>query len=140
MKWMLELLIGLLCLNCSSDNHCEDQVVCDSKTIIDPILFENAPRGNLRVNELSINNHCLTINFSSSGCSGRSWIIVLVDSGVVSESIPAQRFLRLSLKNDEMCEAFLTREMAFDISNLQVEGNQVLLNIVNSDKSVLYQY
>jgi hypothetical protein len=39
-----------------------------------------------------------------------------------------------------MCEAFLTREMAFDISNLQVEGNQVLLNIVNSDKSVLYQY
>lgn len=64
----------------------------------------------------------------------------LVDSEEIFEFYPPQRNLKLSLSNQEDCEAFITKEMSFDISNLQVDGNQVQLNITNAEESILYEY
>jgi hypothetical protein len=44
------------------------------------------------------------------------------------------------LKNDELCAAVIGKEMTFDISQLQVNGNRVLLNITNSGDQILYEY
>ena len=92
------------------------------------------------INSLKITENCLKINFSSSGCSGDTWELKLIDSEDILESNPVQRNLRLSLKNEELCLAFITKELSFDISNLQVDGNQVQLNITNSDDEILYEY
>ena len=62
------------------------------------------------------------------------------DSEIILESIPPQRELRLSLKNEEACLAFITKEFTFDISSLRVDGNQVQLKIVNADETILYEY
>ena len=88
----------------------------------------------------SINDNCLKINFSSGGCNGDTWELKLIDSEDILESYPPQRNLRLSLKNEELCEAYITKELTFDISNLQVDGNKVQLNLTNSDKNILYEY
>jgi hypothetical protein len=56
------------------------------------------------------------------------------------ESFPPKRNLRLSLKNDEDCQAYFVKEIAFDISELQTDGNQVILNITNGDDEILYSY
>ena len=63
-----------------------------------------------------------------------------IDSEAILESNPPQRNLRLSLKNDELCQAFITKEITFDIDILQVDGNNVLLNLINSGDQILYEY
>ena len=70
----------------------------------------------------------------------RWWELKLIDSEDILESNPPQRNLRLSLKNEESCLAYITKELTFDISNLQVNGNKVQLNLTNSDKNILYKY
>lgn len=114
---------------------------CDRSAISGAIAYQSALTDPLTVNNLTINGNCLTINFSSSGCNGDSWQVHLVDAGSVFESNPPQRNLKFSLKNEEMCEAYITKEISFDISSLQVEGSEsVLLNIINTSDEILYSY
>ena len=136
------LLIALILLtfSCSNDDDNGSQNNCDFETIISEQQYENAPSDQVFINSLSIENGCLEINFSASGCSGDTWEVKLIDSEAVFLSNPPQRNLRLSLNNEELCEAFITKVMSFDITNLQLDSNEVLLNITNSDDSILYEY
>jgi hypothetical protein len=139
-KILFLTLIGLTILSCSKDNDNENPVNCDFETVISTEQHANAPSDQLTINSLAINDNCLKINFSSSGCDGDTWELKLIDSEVVLYSFPPQRNLRLSLKNEELCKAYITKELTFDISNVQVDGNQVQLNITNGDESILYEY
>ncbi len=139
MKRIVSLVLIIMMLGCSNDDD-ETQNNCNFDTVISAEQYLNAPADQLVISSVSIENSCLKISFSSSGCSGDSWEIKLIDSEDIFESNPPQRNLRLSLKNEELCDAVITKEFTFNISNLQVEGNQVLLNITNSDKNVLYVY
>ena len=82
----------------------------------------------------------LKINFSSGGCRGYTWELKLIDSEIILYSNPPQRNLRLSLKNEELCEAYITKELTFNVKKLRVDGNQIILNITNSDDQILYEY
>lgn len=137
-KVLILILIGLSNLSCANDDDNENN--CDFETVISADQFVNAPADQLTINSLEINDNCLKINFSSGGCNGDTWELKLIDSEDILESLPPQRNLRLSLKNGEECEAYITKELTFDISNLQVNENQVQLNITNSDKNILYEY
>jgi hypothetical protein len=141
MKKILTLiLIGIAILSCSSDDDNGNQNNCDFETIISEEQYVNAPNDQIEINSLDINDNCLKINFSSGGCDGNTWELKLIDSGDIMESNPPQRNLRLSLKNEELCEAYITKELTFDITNLKVDGNKVQLNIINSDENILYEY
>ena len=138
------LSIVLFCCSSDDDDDNQTSIDCDvdnSIAIISAELFENAPSDQLTINSLAIVNDDLTISFSASGCDGDSWELKLIDSEEVFESNPPQRELRLSLKNEELCQAFITRELTVDISNLQLaDTNQIELNLTNSDDSILYEY
>ncbi|MBQ4802635.1 hypothetical protein J8L88_07170 [Aquimarina sp. MMG015] len=134
------LLIGVTILSCSNDDDVANPTNCDFTTLVDASEYEDAPSDQVTINSVAIADNCLKVNFGASGCDGNTWELKLIDSESVFESNPPQRNLRLSLKNEEACQAFITQELDFDISNLQVEGNQVLLNITNSDQTVLYEY
>ena len=136
---ILIVIIFLLGLSaCSKDN--DDDIICEFTTIIDSEAYVNAPSSLLTINSLEINDDCLKINFSAGGCNGNTWEVQLIDSGAVLESMPPQRNLRLSLKNEELCYAYITKELTFDISNLKVDGSEVQLNITNSDATIVYEY
>ena len=140
MKTLIILvLFGTTILNCSNDDN-KNSNNCDFATLISANQYSHAPSDPLTINSLEINGNCLKINFSSGGCNGDSWELKLIDSEAILESNPPQRNLRLSLKNEELCKAYITKELTFDISNLQVDGNKVKLNLKNSDKSILYEY
>jgi hypothetical protein len=132
-------LISILLLSCS-DGDDPDPSGCDLGTVISQERYRNAPSDELTINSLEIEGDCLKISFSASGCDGESWKIVLVDSGSVLESDPPQRNLRLSLENKELCDAFITRELSFNIEKLRVEGGRVELNLINSGDQILYEY
>lgn len=139
-KILFLILVGLAVLSCSKDDDKENPIKCDLETLISTEQYTTAPSDQLTINSLSINDNCLKINFSSSGCNGDTWELKLIDSEDILESNPPQRNLRLSLKNEESCLAYITKELTFDISNLQVNGNKVQLNLTNSDKNILYKY
>ncbi|NOQ27086.1 MAG: hypothetical protein GQ564_17125 [Bacteroidales bacterium] len=134
--------IFLLCISFISCEKDDDNNSLDynQEVIISAILYNTAPSDFLTINNVVLRDDYLKINFSSGGCSGESWEIKLIDADVILESYPPQRNLRLSLKNEELCEAYITKEISFDISELQVDGNQVLLNINNFESQILYVY
>lgn len=135
----LLVLISILLLSCS-DGDDPDPNGCNLGTVISQERYRNAPSDELTINSLEIEGDCLKINFSASGCSGESWKIKLIDSGSILESDPPQRNLRLSLENKELCDAFITRELSFNIIKLRVEGGRVELNLTNSGDQILYAY
>jgi len=120
----------------NSDNMQEDELV----VIIDKNMFDNAPSDHVDIQSFSINNNVFSITFSASGCSGSSWELKLITDGSILESNPPQRNLRLSLNNNELCEAYITKELSFDISGLKTDGNKLILNLINSDSSIIYEY
>ena len=124
-------------LSCSEDDMLP---FADSNVLIDRNAYTSATTDDLLINSLEIKGDFLTINFSASGCDGNSWEVKLIDSGALMYSNPPQRNLILSLKNEEGCEAYITKEVVFDISKLKVIGDRVWLNITNSDHGVLYAY
>lgn len=115
--------------------------ICESGELtIDKDAYDNAPIDFLNISSLTITDNILKIIYGSSGCSGDSWELKLIDSEAIMESFPPQRNLKLSLKNEEMCQAYFVKEICFDISALQTDGNSVMLNITNTDNEVLYRY
>ncbi|RLD45052.1 MAG: hypothetical protein DRI89_02210 [Bacteroidetes bacterium] len=131
------LLIFLSITSCEKDDN---PINCDIEVVISADEYSTAPNDELTINSLEINENCLTVNFSSGGCSGDTWELKLIDAAIILESNPPQRNLRLSLKNEESCLAYITKEITFDISELQIDGNKVLLNIVNSGDQILFEY
>lgn len=113
------------------------QSSCDASAEINPTLYNSISTDHVVINSLKIENNCLTINYSASGCDGNSWEIQLIDAGVILESYPPQRNLKISLKNEELCDAIITKETSFDISNLIVDSGKTYLNI--SGQSILYE-
>lgn len=132
------LLTCIFLISCEKDEDTTPDY--DQEVIISSTLFETAPNDQLNINSIDVIENNLRINFGSSGCSGSSWELKLIDADVILESYPPQRNLRLSLKNEELCDAYFVKEINFDISKLQVEGNQVILNIDNFETPILYEY
>ncbi|WP_289062008.1 hypothetical protein [uncultured Zobellia sp.] len=132
------IIMGIAFLSCSDND--ESLSNCDFETIVSNEQYKNSPSDHININGMEINDNCLKISFSSSGCSGDTWELKLIDSEDVLESKPPQRNLRLLLKNEEMCEAYITKELTFDISNLQVNGGQVQLNLKSFEENILYKY
>ena len=127
-------------LSSCNDNDENNAPSCDATVIISNAQFNNANSNIFDVNDIEIIGDCLVANISASGCDGETWVVNLIDSENILESSPPQRLIRLTLINQEACLAFITREVSFDITDLQVDGDQVQLNLVNTNDSVLYTY
>jgi len=112
---------------------------CDKDVIVSDSLYTSAPNHAFEIADMKIEGNCLKIKFSTYECAGYSLNVQLIDSGVIAESIPPQRTLRLSIDSKEFCSAWITKEMSFNIEDLQVKGeSRVQLNI--SGKGILYEY
>lgn len=133
------VIISLSFMSCEKKSDTQT-LTCDQQVIVSELEYTTAPSDQLSIHSFELNDNCLKIKFGSSGCSGDTWEVKLIDSGVVLYSNPPQRNLRFSLKNQEVCRAYIEKEMTFDVKNLQSGGNKVLLNIVNSGTQILYEY
>lgn len=133
------LFIILILLSCYNNNEKDDETN-NLETHVSSEQYKIAPSDPLEINSLKIVDHNLIINFSAGGCSGDSWELKLIDSDNILESDPPIRKLRLSFKNDELCKAYITKELIFNISNLQIEGDRILLDFKNYEENLLYEY
>jgi hypothetical protein len=136
------LLCGLafITFTLNSCNKNDNKNTCDQQVIISTDEYNNAPADQMTITDIKINGNCLKISFTAGGCDGTTWDIKLIDSDEIFYTEPPQRDLRLSLKNEEECDALISKEVTFDISALQVDGGKVSLNIINADEQILYEY
>lgn len=96
--------------------------VCPTKVIVNEERFAEAPNDVFNLKDAWIENDCLVVLIQASGCSGNDWHVELIDSGSVIDTNPLQRVVRISLFNEEACQAHITKRYSFDIRPLRVPG------------------
>ncbi len=112
---------------------------CDNIVEIDEDLYNNSTEENYTIKNVSWNGTCLKIEFESGGCNGTTWETRLIDQGVVMESFPVQRNVKMILKNEEVCLAIAWQEHSFDMDPILGQHDKIYLNIEGYDKQVLIE-
>ncbi|MEO1253758.1 MAG: hypothetical protein AAFY41_02560 [Bacteroidota bacterium] len=121
-------------------NACEDDKVessCGPRAIISED-FDTAPSNDFTIADAFIDGHCLAIEIGASGCDGESWATDLLVSTVVLFSDPPQVGIRMTLKNEELCQAFFKRTFYFDLRSLEEFGDRVEFRLDGWDGLISY--
>ncbi len=130
----------LMNTQCDDDDDIQ-QSDCGQLVIVDNAFFESAVSGDYELVGFNLNDDCLNIEVSASGCDGETWSMVLVDSGEVAESLPEQRYLKFVFTNEEVCLAVFRQSRVFNLTALRVDGsNEVVLNIEGFPEVINYMY
>lgn len=139
---MLLLSVTLfLNMQCEDDPVSLPQSNCVSLALIDSFSYENAATSPYTINDVIINDDCLIITVTATGCNGITWTMQLLDSDSVDETSPPQRYVKFFLINDESCLTEVSRTTSFDLSTLQIEGeNEIVINIDDYPDPVTYTY
>ena len=113
---------------------------CDTQVIVDADLYQNGPADEFYFQSAVIDGNCLKMVVRyGGGCE--DVIFQLIDADAIMESLPIQRNIRLSLEDNDFCEALVTQELNYDLTPLQVEGySKIILNLQGSPESLTYQY
>ncbi len=113
---------------------------CDHPVVVDADLYENGPADEFQFQSAVIDGNCLkAVVRYGGGCEIVTF--QLIDASAIMESFPIQRNIRLSLEDNDQCEALITQELFYDLTPLQVEGNsKITLNLQGFPESLTYQY
>ncbi len=115
---------------------------CDNQSqIIDTEAYNNLTTTNYMITGIALNENCLDVTISSSGCSGINWQMNLFSTNNLPDSFPLQRNLKLQLINEEACLAVISKTVSFDLTPLQIAGqDQITFNIEGWGEQIVYQY
>jgi len=134
------MLVTLLALF----NACEDDKIessCDALVVISSDKYQNGTTEFYSIISAKIIDDCLEIEYSSSGCDGKSWSEEMVDAAEILESFPIQRKLKMLLDNQEACAAVFTKTVSFDLTPIRTEDySKIILNIDGLKEPLLYRY
>lgn len=135
-------LLGPLLESCSNEttDNASLNSVCNQITIVDNSLFTNAQTEDYTINSIQVVDDCLEVQIQSSGCSGDTWKVDLIDSGNVAESNPEQRYLKISFTSTELCDAVISKAFSFDLSPLRISSPSIFLNLNLWDEQIPYTY
>lgn len=148
MKYFKNILFIIVVMLCFTNTQCDtdddvniEEQDCDEVVLIDEAYYNNLESVYFTFVSIEINEDCLAVSLSASGCDGNSWEFKLVDSGAVAESSPEQRYLKLELINDEDCLAVISGNVTFNLNPIRVEGsNHILLHIEDYPDPITYSY
>lgn len=139
MKYFLALILVLgLAVSCDSVNSKQSE--CGAEILVDNNLFTNAPNDSFNFVDIEIIQNCLKITIEYGGGCG-DIELKLISSELVMRSNPPQINIRLSLKDEDSCEANIRKEILFNLTPIhELVNNQVILNIKNWDEAILYSF
>ena len=140
---------GLICvvlmisLSQYSCNKKDTSVIeeCGDHVITSHDAFVNYPNDDLDIIDVEIDGECLTIKFAAGGCDGETWKVELVAEEAIQKSLPPQRTMRLSLEDKEECEAYITKEVTYDLlSTRYADGKEIILRLEDWKEEIRYIY
>lgn len=113
---------------------------CDKGLIVNENLYNNPQSSAFTITNAVLQNNCLELTITASGCDGETWVTNLITSGGIADSNPQQAFLKLSFTNKEVCTAVVTQKVSFDISALTTSAvKKLVLNLAGWNKPLVYE-
>ena len=152
MKSIKMLLWCITILFCFTNTQCDEDdliinddlshiLVCSESVIVNDAIYNEDDSDAFVIESAFIEDDCITIVVSASGCDSNSWDFDLIASTEVAESNPIQRFLKLKFINTEACLAYFTKEFSFNLTSVQIDNeNQIRLNLQNYEGEIVYSY
>src|SRR5690606_31060683 len=112
--------------------------VCDQKTVVDRSFFESGPLDRMDIQDVVIERDGLRIKSRASGCNSESWKVELVGSEYATQTLPADRDIRLSLDSEEEGLPYLGKEISFDMTIFKAGSEDVILLFYDSEHQIRY--
>ena len=135
MKYLTLLTIGLLFF--SSCNDDDTQTACDQEIIISPD-FENITSDEFTMITAEINDQCLEVTVGAGGCDGESWTAEMYGAEVILTVFPPTIPLKLSLNNEELCDAVVQKTFSFSLSSIMESYPEFFLTIEGFEEEIEY--
>ncbi|MFX0063123.1 MAG: hypothetical protein ACFFC7_13175 [Candidatus Hermodarchaeota archaeon] len=136
-------IFGLIALN-QDDNQAQ-------KIIIDNIIgsyYQIAPRDPLSINSIELNNDILKVKVSfGGGCKDHSFALIASRGFMESDPVQVNVLLSHDASND-LCEALITQDLAFDLSPLKEAWQQayqqtsgtIIIHLEGGEESISLTY
>lgn len=133
-------------ITCAAATPEHTSAVIDCIRVTDPVggncgtlVTKEAPEGGyVSVLEAAVSGNMLKLKIGYSGCSEMpddefklSW------NGALAKSIPAQAQLEINSNRIEMCQAYFTKHICFDISEIKRLANQPV-KLTIQDKEIIF--
>ena len=137
---LINVILLLFLFSCIEKME-ETPGVFNKTIVLSHNLYSQTDTKNYSIKSAKVVGDSLFVEITAGGCSGNSWKITLIDSEVVAESNPIQRFMKLSLENTELCLAIFTKKASFDLKPIRVSGEKsVCINLYNWVLPLIYTY
>lgn len=136
------LFLCLLLSSCSNDDAPNDTISCGtSAVIVGNQTFEAIETNNYSIQDIVLNENCLEITISSSGCSPENWNMNLFSNTTFFDTFPLQRSAKIEVITNEACLAVFQKTLNFDLQPFQLEGQDaVIIFIEGWNTPINYQY
>ena len=134
-------LIHILSCNSEDDNSTIENNCDFTSEIILEEDFNAISTSNYAITEVELNDDCLEITFSASGCGTDLWEENLYSTDASYNVFPLQRDVKIELINEELCLAVFQKTVSFDLTPFQIDGQSDLpLNITGWNEQITYGY
>jgi hypothetical protein len=137
---LLTFLILILSFLACDEKDSPASLLDDGDVIINEEIYNSIKNENFTVSKASIVGDSLLLTICASGCSGESWKVTLVGSGMVAESFPEQSWAKVKFENKEACLASFCREYTFNIKPMRTGSGKLSLHLGGWDGALLYEY
>lgn len=136
------IAVSLLITACSKDDDliCIPNVCGGEAVNISNSLYNNGPDDPFQLDSVWLDGSCLHIAVSYGGGCGEVTFELAAEKSVGAGNPPFRK-LRLTFDDRDFCEALISEELLFQISELQVQGqNRLELELAGIDTTVIYEY
>ncbi len=142
LKFIIILFVAFACSEVSNAPQLQSQNNCDAFIqITTENEFNAIADAEFNIEAVSINQNCLSITVTDSGCNPVNWDINLFTTDAVLESNPLQKELKVELINNEVCLAVFSKTKTFDLTPIQMGSeSEIILNIEGWNTQVSYTY
>ena len=142
-KFLILFSLFVIVLNSCSDD--DDSIINEACGFNSEIIAEDDFNGintsNYLISDVQLNNDCLEITISSSGCNASLWEMNLFSTNAFYNIYPLQRSVKIELINNQLCLAIFQKTISFNLIPFQIKGqNQLPLNIEGWNKQIIYEY
>lgn len=138
----IALIVFSLLIRCSSGNNDNPSSGCpNSAQIVSQTTFDQVNTTNYTITNVALNEDCLDITISSSGCNPNNWHMNLLSTSGFSSTSIAQKQLKIELINEEACLAVFQKTVSFSLIPYRIDGhNEINLFIQGWATPINYTY
>jgi hypothetical protein len=136
------IVVGLTSCTDDDENTQVIQLNCDALAEVLPNdEFDALPNADFSITDVSLDEDCLVVNISASGCDPDNWDMNLYSTDAFFTGLPTVRAVKVEVINNEACLAVFEKTKSFDLTPFQLQNlNEIVLAIEGWPEQMSYEY